>query len=410
VQQAVIHQRIGGGLDFVEVYQAQLGPVWRYVRSRISNREEAQDVTSEVFARAWRSWGSFDPGRGGVAPWLLRIAQRSVVDWNRRHGRAPAEPIDFDLIENAASDPGDLPETVLLAKEVLIEVNQALRELSDRERDGIALRFGAGLKMAEVGRVLGLSTAATKMMLARSLTKLAAAIAERHGRQWVEETPLVLDDLVDQALTRGRSALPTPELGDLVLQLAVIHRPRMPEDLPAKVQVCVDCATGAASRIRARFRSTAAASPRPPHRFSPLLSAAFAWAPLSPICLACTIPVLVIPLVALGMSLDVAYGLHALSLLTAPLVVLILWRHFQRHGRELGLVVGSAGAAMLVAHLVGHLVVADGVPDWSVVADRLGTVLLLAGAVLDAIALNQWVNSQRKRLAVAAAAFGLAPA
>jgi RNA polymerase sigma-70 factor (ECF subfamily) len=400
-----------GDSDFVQVYQAQLAPVWRYVRSRISNRDEAQDVTSEVFARAWRTWGRFDPGRGGVAPWLLRIAQRTVVDWNRRHGRSAAsEPIDLDLIENAASDPAELPETVLLAKEVLIEVNQALRELSDRERDGIALRFGAGLKMADVGSVLGLSTAATKMMIARSLTKLAANLAQRQGRQVMQESPLLLDDLVDQALTRGRVALPTPELGDLVLQLAVIHRPEMPADLPGKVQVCVDCATGTASRIRSRFRSTKDAGPPPAHRFSPLISAAFAWVPLSPICLACTIPVLIVPLVALGMSLDVAYGLHALSLLTAPLVALVLWRHFRRHGRELGLVVGSAGAAMLVAHLIGHIVVADGVPDWSMVADRLGTVLLLTGTVIDAIALNQWVGSQRTRLAAAAAAFRLAPA
>lgn len=397
--------------DFVSVYQAQLAPVWRYVRSRISNRDEAQDVTSEVFARAWRTWGSFDPGRGGVAPWLLRIAQRTVVDWNRRHGRSAAtEPIDLDLIENAASDPAELPETVLLAKEVLIEVNQALRDLSDRERDGIALRFGAGLKMADVGRVLGISTAATKMMMARSLTKLAANLAQRQGRQVLEESPLALDDLVDQALTRGRAALPTPELGDLVLQLAVIHRPPMPADLPQKVQVCVDCATGTTSRIRARFRSAKGAATPPSHRFSPLISAAFAWAPLSPICLACTIPVLIVPLIALGMSLDVAYGLHALSLLTAPLVVLVLWRHFRRHGSEFGLLVGTAGAAMLVAHLIGHLVVANGVPDWSMVADRLGTVLLLAGTVIDAVALNQWVGSQRTRLAAAAAAFRLVPA
>jgi RNA polymerase sigma factor (sigma-70 family) len=405
----VREQETGAGLDFVQVYQTQLAPVWRYVRSRIANRDEAQDVTSEVFARAWRSWGRFDPGRGSVAPWLLRIAQRTVVDWNRRHGRAGAESIDLDLIENASSDPSELPESVLLAKEVLIEVNQALLELSARERDGIALRFGAGLKMADVGRVLGLSTAATKMMIARSLTKVAAALAHRQGREAAEESPLVLADLVDQALRRGRTALPTPELADLVLQLAVIHRPNMPADLPAQVQVCVDCATGAASRIRARFRSASAAAP-PARRLSPLISAAFAWAPLSPICLACTIPVLIVPLVALGMSLDVAYGLHALSLVTAPLVVLVLWWHFRRHARQLGLLVGGAGAAMLVAHLVGHIVVMDGVPDWSVVADRVGTALLLAGTLLDAIALNQWVDSQRKRLAVAASAFRLAPA
>ena len=115
-------------------------------------------------------------------------------------------------------------------------------------------------------------------------------------------------------------------------------------------------------------------------------------------------------MVALGLSLDAAYALHALSLFTAPLVALVIWRHFQRHRLQLALVVGGAGAALLMAHLVGHLLVPDGVPDWSVVADRLGTALLLAGTVIDAIALNGWVVTQRQRLAAAAADFRLAPA
>ncbi len=396
-----------GAPDFVQVYQDQLAPVWRYVRSRIPNHEEAEDVTSEVFARAWKSWGRFDPGRG-AAPWLLRIAQRTVVDWNRRHGRWPAGPIDLDLVENASSNPAELPEAALLAKEVLTEVSGALQTLSDRERDGIALRFGAGLKMADVGRILGLSTAATKMMMARSVTKLSATLAQRRGREAVAHAPLVLDDLVDQALMRGRSAPGSPELGDLVLQLAVIHRPKLPADLPQKVRVCIDCAGGVVNSVRARW--TRGANRSADGRFRLMVSSAFAWLPLSPICLACTIPVLVAPLVALGVSLDIAYGLHALSLLTAPLVALVLWRHFRLHRKELGVVVGGSGAALLMAHLIGHLVVAVGVPDWSVVADRLGTALLLAGAVIDAIALNLWVASQRKRLAAAAAGFRLAPA
>src|SRR3989475_3927446 len=276
-----------GDLDFVQAYQAQLAPVWRYVRSRIPNRHEAEDVTSEVFARAWRSWGSFDAQRGAVAPWLLRIAQRTVVDWNRRQQRLGAnESVDMELIEQAATDPSGLPESVLLAKEVLTEVRQALNELSERERDGIALRFGAGLKMADIGKVVGMSTAATKMMIARSLTKMSVALAERRRHSLGEATPLQLDDLVDQALQRGRSALPSPELGDLVLQLAVMHRPEMPADLPKRVQLCVDCATSAVTRIRARIRPTDIIGG---HRFSPLGSAALAWIPLSPICLACTI-------------------------------------------------------------------------------------------------------------------------
>jgi hypothetical protein len=205
--------------------------------------------------------------------------------------------------------------------------------------------------------------------------------------------------------------MPSPELADLVLQLAVIHRPALPADLPKQVQVCVDCATGVISRLQTRFHKAVDPKQQPPaHRFSALTSGAFGWVPLSPICLACTIPVLVAPLVALGLSLDVAYGLHALSLLTAPVVLLIIWRHFRKHGRQLGVMVGGAGAALLMAHLMGHLIVPDGVPDWSVVADRLGTALLLAGTVVDAQALNRWVGSQRTRLALAAANFRLAPA
>lgn len=400
----------GQALDFADVYREHLLSVWRYVRSRVADRQEAEDLTSEVFARAWRSWGSFDAGRGAVAPWLLRIAQRTVVDWNRRNQRrAVPQTIDVDLVESAAADASELPETLLLAKEVLIEVNQALRELSDRERDGIALRFGAGLKMADVGRVLGISTAATKMMLARSLAKLASSLAMRNGRPVAEEGPLVLDDMVEQALARGKSATPIPELAGLVLQLAVLHRPSMPGGLPKDVQVCVDCATSTAARIGARWRADRADRTARPHRIG-ILSAAIAWAPLSPICLACTIPVLVAPLVALGMSLDVAYSLHALSLFTAPLVAWIIWRHFQRHHLQAAVVVGGAGAALLVAHLVGHLLVPDGVPAWSVAADRLGTALLLAGTIVDAIALNRWVARQREQLAMAAANFRLAPA
>ena len=52
--------------DFADVYQEQLLGVWRYVRSRVSDYHEAQDITGEVFTRAWRSWPGFDPQRGAV--------------------------------------------------------------------------------------------------------------------------------------------------------------------------------------------------------------------------------------------------------------------------------------------------------------------------------------------------------
>jgi RNA polymerase sigma factor (sigma-70 family) len=397
-------------LDFADVYQTQLVAVWRYVRSRVSDHHEAQDVTSEVFTRAWRTWGRFDPDRGEVAPWLLRIAQRTVVDWNRRQRRAgsPAS-IDSSLADIVGIHASEMPDAVLLTSEVLAEVSEALGYLSERERDGIALRFGAGLKMAEVGRVLGLSAGATKMMIARSLTKLSVTLSQRRRTPAVVTAPLRLDDLAAQALRRGELAGPAGRLRDLVLQLAVLHRPELPPELPRRVQFCVDCATGLVHRLWTRRMPADPAPPRPV-RPGLLTSTAFSWAPLAPLCVACTIPVLIVPLLAIGMSLDVAYALHGLSLITAPLVFFILWRHFRRHHERIGLWVGGVGAALLIAHLVGHIVIAVGIPPWSVVADQLGTALLLGGALLDAGAMRSWVVRQRQRLASVAAEFQLAPA
>jgi RNA polymerase sigma-70 factor (ECF subfamily) len=402
-------EEAGGRPDFADVYRAQLAPVWRYVRSRVPNHHEAQDVTSEVFARAWRSWGRFDPKRE-IAPWLLTIAQRTVHDWVRRQGRSgsPA-PVDDDLLESALAEPGDMPEAAVLAREVLAEVSQALSELSDRERDGIALRFGAGLKLADVGRVLGLSPGATKMMMARAIGKLAVTVG-RHRRPAALESPLLLDAMVDQALDRGQLTSLTAELRDLVLQLAVIHRPPMPEDLPKRVQFCVDCTTSFARRIRARLSFGRRGPSRAPLRFGLAPSVAFSWAPLAPVCLACTVQVLVAPILALGISLDVAYGLHALSLVAAPFVFFVLWLHFRRHANRLVLWTGGTGAVLLVAHLAGHFLVPGGMPLWSVIADQLGTALVLVGTLLDAAALSGWVRGQRERLALAAADFRLVTA
>ena len=76
----------------------------------------------------------------------------------------------------------------------------------------------------------------------------------------------------------------------------------------------------------------------------------------------------------------------------------------------MAVVVTGLGALLLIAHLVGHLVIPDGIPFWSVAADRLGTGLLLIGTVLDAVAVRAWVVAQRQRLAAAATSFRLAPA
>ncbi|HKW58233.1 MAG TPA: sigma-70 family RNA polymerase sigma factor [Candidatus Dormibacteraeota bacterium] len=368
--------------DFADVYREHLLGVWRYVRSQVPDYHDAQDVTGEVFTRAWRSWPGFDPQRGAVGAWLFRIAQRGVADWHRKRvGERLPTHVALDELEERLSQNDDSPEAVVLQRETLRRLGQALAVLTERERDCLALRFAAGLKIAEVGQVLGVSTGAAKMIISRAISKLADKLAQRTARQ-TADSPLLLDDLVDEVLERGSVVMSRTELQALVLHLAAIHQPSLPAELPGRVKYCIECAGSVSVARRPRSLLT----------FAPL-----SWVTLAPICLACTIPILFAPLAALGVSMGVGVGFHALSLVTAPFVFLLLWRHFRRHRDHLVIWIGGAGALLLMGHLVAHLL---GVRVYWIgaVTNQLGVPLLILGSLLDMGAMRRWMAEQRKRM------------
>jgi RNA polymerase sigma-70 factor, ECF subfamily len=172
-----VRERRGRGLadDFAEVYAQQLEAVWRYVRARVPGHADAEDVTSEVFVRAAEGWARYDARRGSISTWLFGIAHHVVADWWRRLGReVPWEPIDIAADSRSPSAPD--PEDAVLAGAARAEVRSHLGRLTERERDAVALRFGAGLKAAEVGAVLGVSETAARMLVYRAVTKLRAVI------------------------------------------------------------------------------------------------------------------------------------------------------------------------------------------------------------------------------------------
>lgn len=134
-------ERSEAGEDFADVYQEQIAPVWRYVRSRIWSYHDAQDVTAEVFARAWRSWPNYNPRRGAAAPWIFRIAQRTVTDWlRRRHGDELPRPDVSSLDRSAVASISERIETALLDQEVLTRLGWAG---SSATTSATASRFGS---------------------------------------------------------------------------------------------------------------------------------------------------------------------------------------------------------------------------------------------------------------------------
>ena len=155
-----------------DLYREHAAPVWRYVRARLPDDADAEDVTSDVFLRAHRSLGSYDPGQGSSRAWLIGIARHAVADWWRRRGREDLVA-ELPLLE---ADDGD-PATAIGRREDAEGVQALLELLSEREQEALRLRFAAELPSAEVGAAMGISAPAARMLVHRAVTKLREVLA-----------------------------------------------------------------------------------------------------------------------------------------------------------------------------------------------------------------------------------------
>jgi RNA polymerase sigma-70 factor (ECF subfamily) len=138
--------------------------VYGYVAYRIGHGADAEDVTSETFERALRYRGSFDPRRGDAAAWLIGIARRVIVDVCLRR------ELVTETLPDEARD-GHADEALRR-----LELRAAVAQLDERDRELVALRFGADLTAKQIGEVLGLKTNAVEVALHRALGRLRTSL------------------------------------------------------------------------------------------------------------------------------------------------------------------------------------------------------------------------------------------
>ena len=157
------------------LHQRYLADVFTYVARRIPDRQEAEDVTAEVFAAAFVA-----PPRPhsphGPYPWLLGIARRKIADSYRRRAKqgGAGESLPPDLV--AADSEG--PERTLARAERGRLLRELLGRLPADQREALLLHYVEGLPQAQVAAVLGRSPAAVNSLLQRAR---AAVYRQGHG-------------------------------------------------------------------------------------------------------------------------------------------------------------------------------------------------------------------------------------
>ena len=158
---------------FVAIYDHYFPRVYNYVRYRVREADAADDITSEVFERAWVNMGRYRSERAPFAVWLFAIARNAVNDHLRAQWRRCWLSLEA-LHDRPSSDP--LPEEIAARNETRARLLLAVAHLSERERDILGLKFGAGLTNRNIGELAGLSESNVGVILYRAVRRLRAEL------------------------------------------------------------------------------------------------------------------------------------------------------------------------------------------------------------------------------------------
>lgn len=155
---------------FAELYQRNVYQVYAYVSRRVQTREEAEDITSDVFHHALEHLPTFEWRGAPFAAWLIRIASHRVVDRWRHTSRETANAI--------ADDPQDLRAEDIEQRAAL---SQLVKRLPEDQRRVVVLRFVEDKSIREIAQELGRSEGAVKQLQFRAMEKLRASVEGGNG-------------------------------------------------------------------------------------------------------------------------------------------------------------------------------------------------------------------------------------
>ena len=172
----------GDATALADLYDAHAGAVYSLARRIVFVPEDAEDVTHDVFAQAWKAASRYDPARGEVAAWLLMMTRSRAIDVLRRRRRSSGE---------GGADPAAIPDPrpdveYIAANQQQVSVTRdAVQQLPDEQRRTLELAYYEGLTHMEIATRTGMPLGTVKTRIRGALATLRRALATQgaHTRE-----------------------------------------------------------------------------------------------------------------------------------------------------------------------------------------------------------------------------------
>jgi RNA polymerase sigma-70 factor (ECF subfamily) len=162
----LIRRAAGGDFEaFGELYSIYLDRIYRYVFYQVKDKMTAEDITEDVFIKAWRAISSCKGKEKTFSSWLYRIAHNQVIDIFR----GQKKEVSTDIESIADSDYSELGVEIELEHQELLN---GIAGLPQNQKQVIVLKFIEGLDNRKIGQIMDKNQGAIRILQMRALAKL----------------------------------------------------------------------------------------------------------------------------------------------------------------------------------------------------------------------------------------------
>jgi RNA polymerase sigma-70 factor (ECF subfamily) len=159
------------------LYGKTFSQLYRYVAARVPSKQEAEDVTEEVYFGALHSAGGLRAGdEAGFLAWLYQIARYKLADRLRQQYRRPTVPLDPTL---DVPDDDPTPEEAALGADARDAVRAAMAELTPEQQEVITMKFILEYDNAKAASIMGKSPGAINQLQHRALAQLRKILTKK---------------------------------------------------------------------------------------------------------------------------------------------------------------------------------------------------------------------------------------
>ncbi|HUY97971.1 MAG TPA: sigma-70 family RNA polymerase sigma factor [Verrucomicrobiae bacterium] len=158
---------------FGVLYDRYVNQIYRFAAARLRNPQAAEDITSEVFFKALRALPRYRSTGHPFSAWLYQIAANAIADHHR--GRRHPET-ELEEAGDVADGAEPLEETVVARAEAA-RVWAAIAALPEQQRMAMTLKYAEDLRLAEIGKIMGKTEGAIKLLIHRGTRSVRAALA-----------------------------------------------------------------------------------------------------------------------------------------------------------------------------------------------------------------------------------------